>query len=386
MVTIHKAMKRILILVAISFLLCSTASAFQGGGGESTKKRSSKKKAVTKKKNSATEPANSRPPAPLARPTTPTAASLSNSPEPSTTEKWRLASAAAQTATREVGKYRYLPDEKPDGKIHNPLAQRPQMFGTITLTDVGITVSGEQPGGNSQPERCDFFDSPAATLGRSNTKLEISWKDTRDLFSVNGYGCHLQFETQQERDRFFVDFTRTFQEWKTKYAGFQFAAGKLKINFPCTRGQGAAPCADSTPSNEKPVWQTQTYRVTVESLERNANNYTANLVFENLTNESIKIGWEKKSSLLPDALGPYLIDDRGQKYFAEGTDSANIITSSFVGLGRPIEIPTKTKLTSRFVFSGSGDGKIFNLEARTTDWPAGMLITIEGLTITSQLR
>lgn len=46
-------MKRILILVALGLLLCSTASAFQGGGGESTKKVSSKK-VVTKKNPSGT--------------------------------------------------------------------------------------------------------------------------------------------------------------------------------------------------------------------------------------------------------------------------------------------------------------------------------------------
>lgn len=380
-------MKRILILVAISLLLCSTANAFQGGGGESTKKGSTKKKAVTKRKNPGTEPVNTRPPAAPARPTTPTGTSLSNSPGPSTTEQWRLASVAAQTPTREIGKYRYMPDEKPDGKIHNPLARRSQMFGTITLTDVGITVSGEQPSGNSQPERCDFFDSPAATLGRSNTKIEISWKDTRDLYSVNGYGCHLQFETQQERDRFFVDFTRTFQEWKTKYAAFQFAAGKLTINWPCSSGQGAPPCADSTPSNEKPFWQTRTYKVTVESLERNANNYIATLVFENLTDETIDIGWQEKSSLLPDAVGPYLIDDRGQKYFAEGTDSGNIIVDGMIWIWVSHKgILPKTKLTSRFMFSGNGDGKIFNLEAQGIEGLANRPITIKGLRVTSDLR
>ena len=36
-------MKRILIIAAIIFLVCSMASAFQGGGGEATKKRSSNK-------------------------------------------------------------------------------------------------------------------------------------------------------------------------------------------------------------------------------------------------------------------------------------------------------------------------------------------------------
>lgn len=306
-----------------------------------------------------------------------------NSPVPRDGDEWRLAKMASLSPTKEIGKYRYLPDEKADGKLHNPLEQRPQMFGTITLTDVGITSSGEQPSGNPQPERCYFYSSPGATIGRSNSKLQISWNDYTDVFSVDGFGCHLQFESQQERDRFFVDFTRTFREWKDRYSDFQFAAGQLTINWPCKRGEKAAPCADVVSSNEKPVGQTQTYRVTVESLERNGNKYIANLIFENLTNESIEVGWEERTNLL-DADGPYLIDDRGQKYFVEGTDSAKIITSSFVGLGRPVEIRPKAKLTSRFVFSGRGEGKIFSLEAKGIDWPGGTPITIEGLKVTLQ--
>ncbi len=55
-------MKRILILVAISLFLCSTASAFQGGGGESTKKKpAAKKKALGTKSANTTPP--SKPPA-----------------------------------------------------------------------------------------------------------------------------------------------------------------------------------------------------------------------------------------------------------------------------------------------------------------------------------
>jgi hypothetical protein len=55
-------MKRILILVAVSLLLCATASAFQGGGGESTKKKEDPKK------NSGTKPNNTTPARPPARP------------------------------------------------------------------------------------------------------------------------------------------------------------------------------------------------------------------------------------------------------------------------------------------------------------------------------
>jgi WD40 repeat protein len=50
-------MKRIVILVSLGLLLCSTAAAFQSGGGESTKKASTKKKVVTKNKPSGTKSA-----------------------------------------------------------------------------------------------------------------------------------------------------------------------------------------------------------------------------------------------------------------------------------------------------------------------------------------
>lgn len=53
----RQTMKRVLILVAISLFVCSTASAFQSGGGESTKNGSSKTRVVTKKKTSGTKSA-----------------------------------------------------------------------------------------------------------------------------------------------------------------------------------------------------------------------------------------------------------------------------------------------------------------------------------------
>jgi formylglycine-generating enzyme required for sulfatase activity len=66
-------MRRVLILVAISFLLCSTANA-QGGGGESTKKGSNKKKVVTKKQDSGIKSNSTTPPR---RPSPPSAQGLS---------------------------------------------------------------------------------------------------------------------------------------------------------------------------------------------------------------------------------------------------------------------------------------------------------------------
>lgn len=90
-VTRQRAMKRIFILMAVSLLLLSTANA-QGGGGESTKPKPSPKK------TSGTKPTttSSRPPAPPARPRSPTVASLmvnSNFPNATVTINGRTAGA-----------------------------------------------------------------------------------------------------------------------------------------------------------------------------------------------------------------------------------------------------------------------------------------------------
>jgi hypothetical protein len=133
-------------------------------------------------------------------------------------------------------------------------------------------------------------------------------------------------------------------------------------------------------------YETPTYRVTVESLERNANNYTATLVFENLSDEMIKIAWQEKSNLVPDATGPYLIDESGGKYFAKGPDSGNILQDTMKFLWVPLtEILPKTKLTSRFLFIGNGNGSIFTLRAKELKGlgPEDP-VTIEGLKIGNQ--
>jgi hypothetical protein len=152
-----------------------------------------------------------------------------NSLGPSTVEEWRLATVAAQTATKEIGKYRYITGFQKEG-LFNPSFP---YFGTITLTDIGITWCVEQPDGSCQMRGSfRFFDSPAATLYRSNEK---TYGGEKNLFffhwsKTNSHEGVLEaFETEQERDRFFADLTRAFQEWKTKYAAFQFAAGNLEI-------------------------------------------------------------------------------------------------------------------------------------------------------------
>lgn len=317
---------------------------------------------------------------------------------PSTAEDWRLATVAAQTATKEIGKYRgssYCRQPKSDGKIHDPFAPSPpcdRWLRTLTLTDVGVTLLDEQAGVSLETQRINFFDSPTTILWRGN---DSAYSDpTQEIYSVvwqkqSGARPYVsfRFDSKQERDRFFADLTQALQEWKTKYARFQFA-GQVKVYQQCEINSSGrfVTCSETTLSSEgKPVWQTPTYKVTVESLERNANNYIATLEFENLTDKTIKIAWQEKSGLVPDATGPYLIDESGEKYFAKGTDSGNILqdTMKYLWVALP-EILPQSKLKSRFVFSGNGDGKMFTLKAKEMLQDLGdRLVTIDGLKVTA---
>jgi len=307
-----------------------------------------------------------------------------NSLGASTVEEWRLATVAAQTATKEIGRYVYF-----SGGGHYFASDS---RGTITLTDVGIDLSGEQPDGRTEKQTKSFYQL-FDDMHYFDRKEIYVWREQDGSVSVNpafvgwGHGSYstLQFPTQQERDRFFVDLAHALQGWKTKYARFQFAAGKLTIEQRCENGGSFGPCHESTLSEGKPVWQTPSYKVTVESLERNANDYIATLAFENLTDKTIKIAWQEKSGLVPDATGPYLIDESGEKYFAKGTDSGNILQDTMKYLWVPLpEILPQAKLKSRFLFSGNGDGKMFTLKAKEMLQDLGTrLVTIDGLKATS---
>jgi hypothetical protein len=216
---------------------------------------------------------------------------------------------------------------------------------------------------------------------RDSPGYAVIWRP----FWKNILNYSLSFESADERNRFFVDLTNAIQAWTTKYAAYQFASGKVEIYQKCETHGGFAPCQESTQSGGKTVWQTPTYRVTVESLERSANDYVATLEFENLTDKTIKIAWQEKSGLVPDATGPYLIDESGEKYFAKGADSGNILQDTMKYLWVPLpEILPQAKLKSRFLFSGNGDGKMFTLKAKEMLQDLGdRLVTIEGLRVTS---
>jgi uncharacterized protein DUF4852 len=186
-----------------------------------------------------------------------------NSAGAGTAEELRLATIAAQAATKEFGKYRNMieyREKSSGGRILDPLRpmpSRPQLFGTITLTDVGISLLEEQPNDVPTKKQLNFFNSPTAILWRENDseywdpnaqQVARKYGVDKDIYSVHwqkrsgGNYDSFRFDNKAERDRFFVDLSRAFQEWKTRYAAFQFSAGELSIEQRCEVGQRFVTC------------------------------------------------------------------------------------------------------------------------------------------------
>lgn len=125
-----------------------------------------------------------------------------------------------------------------------------------------------------------------------------------------------------------------------------------------------------------PKFETESYRVTVESVQRKANNFIVTLVFESLSEKSIKI--RLVGSPYPDQLdrpgSPYLSDEKSDKYILQDVDSARVV---YFGT----ELLPKTK----FFFFGQGNGTTFTFTATEMDGNFNRIrpVTLKGLKVTS---
>jgi len=132
----------------------------------------------------------------------------------------------------------------------------------------------------------------------------------------------------------------------------------------------------TTPTGQSGVFQTTTYRVTVDSVHRKANNYTVTLVFENLTDNVVKLSW---GGLGQDAQ-PVLIDEKLNQYSLEGSDSAGIKRCHGCGW---MDFFPGTKIKSQFLFFGNGDGTTFTFKANELSPRYNQPVVIKGLRVTS---
>lgn len=171
--------------------------------------------------------------------------SRTNTAGRSTAEHWRAAAENAESSARLIGTYRYVASLI-DNRFRSPDTP---VFGTISLTDVGASLSGERPDGTTQPvvlgfrkafaDRRDYYKSH----GYSGPPLMTLWrgdygggsKDNKE-FLVIWDGKHLRFGTREERDRFFRDLTAALRAWSEQNP--PFAVAQLKVDERCENGGG----------------------------------------------------------------------------------------------------------------------------------------------------
>src|SRR5262249_11880993 len=113
---------------------------------------------------------------------------------------------ASQSPTKTIGKYPYVASY-----LQRMMADDKPVDGTITLTDIGYTLSGEQGRGEAKPTTVTFFDSFGVAaqrrmplrIIRSNYRFGV--KDFRVVLYPPSYDhdTKLIFLTIKDRDAFF---------------------------------------------------------------------------------------------------------------------------------------------------------------------------------------
>ena len=185
---------------------------------------------------------------------------IRSSARPATSAEWQQLAMDAKSATETVGAYRYISSYK-DNSYRRPDAP---ISGSLTMTNVGLSLSGEQPDGTAKPLTLAFTDLFASTLehygGKSaNAVMRLlranydggsrDFKDFRVLVAPywrDEHRTRLVFADVAERDRFFRDLTRTLQSWSAKNAAL--ATAKLEVEERCLLVSGyLIPCSESDP-------------------------------------------------------------------------------------------------------------------------------------------
>lgn len=108
----------------------------------------------------------------------------------------------------------------------------------------------------------------------------------------------------------------------------------------------------ATPPQTLPVLETESYRVTIESVKKSGNSLTMVMIFENLTSKMLVVGMDLCGN------ATHLLDDVGEKWKVR-SDTAGI----FSGCGGRVELAPKTKrrTTVSIETDESGAGTVFTL-------------------------
>jgi hypothetical protein len=135
----------------------------------------------------------------------------------------------------------------------------------------------------------------------------------------------------------------------------------------------------SATSDAPPSLVTESYRVVVTNVERDAENITVTLIFENLLDRAFNIEWgEGKSGDNETWQGkePYLIDENADRYYLRERDREKVV---YCGWCETAEILPGTKLKTRFIFKASGNGTTFTLACKERSPKHDRPVVIQGL-------
>jgi hypothetical protein len=146
-------------------------------------------------------------------------------------EELAAARRPAETPTREIGKYAYL-----SGGGNSYMAK--EAWGTLTLSDVGFDLSGEQTDGTVKKETLTFYEVFASASRQGGlTIYRIKQRQGWGGISVIMYGIDrgagvrpersFSFHTVEERDHFFDDLKSALGDWAARYPRF----GNARIDF-----------------------------------------------------------------------------------------------------------------------------------------------------------
>lgn len=84
---------------------------------------------------------------------------------------------------------------------------------------------------------------------------------------------------------------------------------------------------DSNPAAALPTFETESYRVVVESIRRDADNLSMTLVFESLADKTFSINWgdgRYNDNDIWESSEPYLIDENADRYYLRGQDTGKV--------------------------------------------------------------
>jgi len=149
-------------------------------------------------------------------------------------------------------------------------------------------------------------------------------------------------------------------------------------------GEGAGQTARSNPVGaqaqtgaKRPTFETESYRVIVESVRRSGNSVSIILTFQSVSDKKIPLAWGEFSFGRPSDRGPYLLDENGGKWVLLANDDARIVWHSGYG---PVDLLPGTRIKTKFVFGGSGTARSFTLVCTEGAPNPGRDILIHGLT------